>query len=151
MGQLVLAHLSPTSHFNSLCRSNAKWWHRSGSTWLSINKTQDRFKPFQFQRRCIISLYALSQNTLAWWPHLALEILAITGSGNDLLTIWCRAITWTNADLSSTGPSETLSMTFHSQFNLFHLRRCIWNCYDIYNMKAILFRPHSCWGQVVHN
>ena len=35
--------------------------------------------------------------------------VVIIGSGNGLAPVWCQAITWTNADLLSIGPSPTNS------------------------------------------
>ena len=68
-----------------------------------------------------------------------------------IVTFWCAAITWTNADLLWTGHSETCFNEIQSKFKYFLWKKMrIWNSFSfkenkfeiaVCKMLAILFRP----------
>ena len=62
-------------------------------------------------------------------PHICDGEMVSIVSGNDLLPVWCKAITRTNTDVLSIGPlgtnfNETRIKIQHFLFKKMHLKKC---------------------------
>ena len=81
---------------------------------LKLQKLFDNTKHFVYDNGCIdfqTSAMPLTVSKIEWEVYVVNPMIldavscVIIGSCNGLASVWCQAITWTNDDLLSIGPS----------------------------------------------
>ena len=75
---------------------------------------------------------------------MALSFLVNSGSGNNLVPVWCQTIAWTNAVLLLIGllrKKNLIEIWIWKKKSFFHEHQC--KLEIVFEMAAILYRPHS--------
>ena len=120
-------------------------------SWSSANRRGSNYiwminKQVNCLLRCDL-YYRFDSSDAAIYHH---GLLSTFSSGNDLLHLSHRAITWSSADLSSVGPLRILqtSMKFWNKLKRFHSRKCFWKCCLQNCKKSIVFIQENAFEKM---